>query len=97
MPDSQFNVFTNRSQEKVKDQLEKKNRRWKYQQKIKQIPIQIDEAKKVKIQIALDKAKNPFKYNFLSQKSLNEFQIYGEFKNFSINSNPRQIGKNYLE
>ena len=37
----------------------------------------IDEAKKVKVEIAIDKGKNRVKYNFLSQKALNDFQIFG--------------------
>ena len=51
----------------------------------------------MKLEIEIDKSKNPLKYNFLSQKSLNEFQIYGEFKDFSINANHKEIGKKYFE
>ena len=40
----------------------------------------IDEAKKVTVEIAIDRGKNPMKYNFLNQKALNDFQIYGEFQ-----------------
>lgn len=77
-----FSIFLNRSDEKFMEEKQKRERRIKFQQKIDEIPISIDEAKKVKVEIAIDRSKNPFKYNFLSQKSLNEFQIYGEFKNF---------------
>ena len=49
------------------------------------------------MEIEIDKSKNPLKYNFLSQKSLNDFQIYGQFKNFAITANQRDIGKGYLE
>ena len=59
--------------------------------------MEIDEAKKVKIEIALDKGKNPFKYNFLRQKALNEFQIYGEFKDFEMNVNGKDLGNNISE
>lgn len=42
----------------------------------------------MKIEINIDKGKNPLKYNFLGQKALNDYQIYGEFKDFQINVNP---------
>ena len=61
------------------------------------MPISIDDSKKIEIEIALDKAKDPFKYNFLGQKSLNDFQIFGEFKSFSISSDAKEIGKGYLQ
>ena len=32
----------------------------------------------------------------MGQKSLNDFQIFGEFKNFSINSDAKELGKEYL-
>ena len=38
---------------------------------MKEIPIIIDETKKVKVEIAIDKGKNRLKYNFLGQKALN--------------------------
>jgi len=52
-------------------------------------PVIIDEAKKITVEIAIDKSKNPMKYNFLNQKSLNDFQIYGEFPQFELNSDPK--------
>ncbi len=47
--------------------------------------------------IALDKAKNPFKYNFLRQKQLNDYQIYMEFKDFAMDIDRNSLGNNYLE
>ncbi len=40
------------------------------------MPIKIDEEKKKEVLISKDKAKNPRKYHILSQKSLNDEQIY---------------------
>ena len=56
----------------------------------------IDQSKKVKVEIAIDKGKNPHKYNFLGQKALNDFQIYGQFREFELNVNAKEIGKEYL-
>jgi len=52
-------------------------------------PVIIDEAKKITVEIAIDKSKNPMKYNFLNQKSLNDFQINVEFPQFELNSDPK--------
>ena len=87
--EEQFSLYMNRNAERVAGEEEKRKRRWKFQEKIKKVPISIDEYKRVQIEIQRDKAKDPLKYQFLSQKSLNEFQIYGEFKEFAIELNPR--------
>ena len=79
------------------EEQRKLKRRKEFQEKLKEIPITIDEAKKVKIEIAIDKSKNPMKYNFLGQKALNQFQIYGEFKDFDLKINSRELGKAYLQ
>lgn len=39
--------------------------------------MDVDDEKKIKIEIARDKGKNPVKYHFLSQKALDDHQIYG--------------------
>lgn len=60
------------------EELQKQKRRLKYAKKAqKKHPAIIDESKKVKVEVQIDKGKNPQKYNFLGQKSLNDFQIYG--------------------
>jgi hypothetical protein len=57
-------------------------RRKAFQDKLKEIHIDVDEGKKIMIEIARDKGKNPLKYHFLSQKALDDQQIYGEFHDF---------------
>ena len=59
--------------------------------------VNVDEDKRLKVLIALDKAKNPFKYNFLRQKQLNDYQIYMEFKDFAMDIDRNSLGNNYLE
>ena len=49
------------------------------------------------MEIEIDKGHNKKKYNFLGQKSLNDFQIYGEFKDFQMKSDPKELGKEYLK
>lgn len=65
-----------RNEEQIEAEKEKFKRRMEFQQRLSEIPINIDDAKKIKIEIARDKAQNPLKYNFLRQKQLNDYQIY---------------------
>jgi hypothetical protein len=73
---SDFNLYLNKSEELKKAELEKIIRRKKFQEKISKIPIKINEEKKQEVLISIDKSKNPHKYNLLSQKALNDKQIY---------------------
>ena len=74
---AEFKQYTSRDEAKMVAEKEKFQRRQAFEKRLKEIPVEIDEAKKVKVEIAVDKGKHPFKYNFLRQKALNEFQIYG--------------------
>ena len=79
------------------EEKQKISRRDKYAKKVKRsVAVMIDESKKVKVEVAIDRGKNPKKYNFLGQKALNEFQIYGQFQDFELNNNPKQLGIEYL-
>lgn len=48
----------------------------KFQGKIRLLNVNIDKEKKKEAMIQRDRAKNPVKYNFLSQKALSDEQIY---------------------
>jgi hypothetical protein len=73
---SDFNLYLKRSEEKKREDLNKIIKMKKYQEKINCIPIKIDEGKKEEKLIEIDKIKNPQKYRLLSQKLLNDQQIY---------------------
>jgi hypothetical protein len=60
---------------------------------LKELPVPVDDNKRLKIEIARDKGKNPVKYHFLSQKALDEEKIYEEFQDFEVNINPKELGK----
>ncbi len=69
------------SREKSDDKL-RQNRRLAYQDRIKKVSVGIrtSDQKQLEAEILKDKLANPFKYNFLGQKGLSDFQIYEEFK-----------------
>ncbi len=56
----------------------------------------MDDTKKIAVEIARDKAQNPLKYNFLKQKQLNDHQIFLEFKDFALDIDRNELGKQYL-
>ena len=48
--------------------------------------------------IARDKAKNPLKYNYLSNvAALTDEKIYEEFKDFEINIDVKELGNQYMK
>lgn len=55
--------------------------------------INVDEEKRIRMEITIDRAKNPSKYNFLKQKNLNDFQIYTEFRDFELDIDRNELGK----
>ena len=76
---TEFSPFYNRDEDKVDTERQKYKRRLDFQKKIKSIPISINPEQQKKIEIEIDRGKNPLKYHFLSQKALSKEQIYEQF------------------
>lgn len=62
------------------------------------MPVLIDQEKMREALIARDKAKNPLKYNYLSNvAALSDDKIYDEFKDFEINIDKNELGNQYMK
>ena len=92
----EFNLFKKDLHEKKK-LLDKLNRVKKFENKIRLIPLKIDQEKKREMEIMGDKLRNKRKYNFLSQKALSDERIYEEFKEFDINIDKNELGNQYFQ
>ena len=86
-----------RDQKELKELQEKVAKMKKYEERLRLMPLKIDEEKKKEAAIMQDKLKNMKKYNFLREKALSDQQIYEEFQNFDININKHELGRQYME
>jgi hypothetical protein len=94
-PEADFSLHRKDAEEMRK--LEEKIRRVKkFESKVRLLPVRIDGEKKKEMLILEDKARHQKKYNFLSQKALSDEQIFDNFKDFDINTSPKDIGNQYL-
>ena len=94
--ETDFSPFVYRDESKIEEERQKFKRRLNFENKIKSVHVNINPEKRKQMDIEIDRGKNPLKYHFLSQKALTKEQIYEEFENFEVNSNGRELGKNYL-
>ena len=77
---------------------EKLKRMHNFEKNVSQrIKIKTNIEKKMEMEINKDKIKNPFKYNFLNQKALNDYVIYKQFDQFGLNIDKKGLGNEYLK
>ena len=86
----------NHSEKALKEE-EKVERRREFNNKIRNLPVSINEQKRMKLLIEKDKSKNILKYQLLNRKGLSDYEIYEHSNRLVLPKNSKEIGNKYLE
>ena len=86
-----------KAKEEVVQEEEKLRRRKNFNDKVRSIPVSINEEKRVQLEIEKDKSKNSLKYQLLNRRGFSDHEIYERSKKFSLPKSAKQIGDQYLE
>ena len=75
-----FQLNLNKNMTQFQKQKIKSERRKIFNEKVSRIPVNVNESKKLKMLIAIDKSMNPLKYQIMGRKGFTEEEIYHETK-----------------